>query len=48
MGENDWLYPEEARLLDEEFYYVQDKISKILKSQLKLLIKSHNKTNKLS
>jgi hypothetical protein len=26
MGENDWLYPEEARLLDEEFNHVQGKI----------------------
>jgi len=26
MGENDWLYPEEARLLDEEFERVQEKI----------------------
>ena len=26
MGENDWLYPEEARLLDEEFKNVQDNI----------------------
>ena len=35
MGENDWLYPEEARLLDEEFYYVQDKISKNTKKPVK-------------
>jgi hypothetical protein len=28
MGENDWLYPEEARLLDEEFNSVQHKIVK--------------------
>lgn len=27
MGENDWLYPDEARLLDEEFNNVQEKIS---------------------
>lgn len=27
MGENDWLYPEEIRLLDEEFNMVQKKIS---------------------
>lgn len=27
MGENDWLYPEEARLLDEEFDKVQGKIA---------------------
>ena len=27
MGENDWLYPEEARLLDEEFNNVQEKIA---------------------
>ncbi|MCG8502470.1 MAG: hypothetical protein MJB12_18965 [Firmicutes bacterium] len=26
MGENDWLYPEEAALLDEEFEEVQEKI----------------------
>lgn len=26
MGENDWLYPEEARLLDEEFESVKSKI----------------------
>ncbi|GEM_PF-340379 len=26
MGENDWLYPEEARLLDEEFSSVQSRI----------------------
>lgn len=26
MGENDWLYPEEARLLDEEFNEVQQRI----------------------
>lgn len=28
MGENDWLYPEEARLLDEEFENVQQRIEK--------------------
>lgn len=28
MGENDWLYPEEAKLLDEEFDTVQAKIVK--------------------
>jgi hypothetical protein len=28
MGENDWLYPEEARLLDEEFNMVQNAIGK--------------------
>lgn len=28
MGENDWLYPEEARLLDEEFSSVQNRIGK--------------------
>lgn len=28
MGENDWLYPEEARLLDEEFNLVQDSIAR--------------------
>lgn len=28
MGENDWLYPEEARLLDEEFNTVQERIVK--------------------
>ncbi|MCX7748186.1 MAG: hypothetical protein N2645_15070 [Clostridia bacterium] len=28
MGENDWLYPEEAKLLDEEFNNVQSKIAK--------------------
>ncbi len=28
MGENDWLYPEEARMLDEEFSNVQNKIQK--------------------
>lgn len=28
MGENDWLYPEEARMLDEEFSNVQNKIKK--------------------
>ncbi len=28
MGENDWLYPEEAALLDEEFEEVQEKIKK--------------------
>lgn len=28
MGENDWLYPEEARLLDEEFNDVQRQIIK--------------------
>ena len=27
MGENDWLYPEEIRLLDEEFETVQKSIS---------------------
>jgi len=27
MGENDWLYPDEARLLDEEFNDVQGKIA---------------------
>lgn len=35
MGENDWLYPEEARLLDEDFYYVQDKINKNVKREVK-------------
>ena len=25
-GENDWLYPEEARLLDEEFSSVQSRV----------------------
>jgi hypothetical protein len=28
MGENDWLYPEEARLLDEEFSTVQNAIAR--------------------
>jgi hypothetical protein len=28
MGENDWLYPDEARLLDEEFNRVQTRIAK--------------------
>jgi len=28
MGENDWLYPEEARMLDEEFNNVQAAVSK--------------------
>jgi len=28
MGENDWLYPEEARLLDEEFENVQNAVVK--------------------
>lgn len=28
MGENDWLYPEEARLLDEEFNSVQNSIAR--------------------
>lgn len=28
MGENDWLYPEEARMLDEEFSMIEDKIQK--------------------
>lgn len=28
MGENDWLYPEEARLLDEEYNNVQNAIAK--------------------
>ncbi|HOM01811.1 MAG TPA: hypothetical protein PLH43_03145 [Acetivibrio sp.] len=28
MGENDWLAPEEARLLDEEFNFVQNSIQK--------------------
>lgn len=28
MGENDWLYPDEARLLDEEFNMVQNAIEK--------------------
>lgn len=28
MGENDWLYPEEARLLDEEFNLVQSRIAR--------------------
>lgn len=28
MGENDWLYPEEARMLDEEFSTVENKINK--------------------
>lgn len=28
MGENDWLYPEEARMLEEEFNSVQETISK--------------------
>jgi len=27
MGENDWLYPEEAKMLDEEFNKVQQKIA---------------------
>lgn len=27
MGENDWLYPDEARLLDEEFATVQNRIA---------------------
>ncbi len=38
MGENDWLYPGEARLLDEEFKSVQSKITEgqeNKKSQLK-------------
>ncbi|HPU41481.1 MAG TPA: hypothetical protein PKY26_03620 [Acetivibrio clariflavus] len=28
MGENDWLYPEEARMLDEEFGMIESKIKK--------------------
>lgn len=36
MGENDWLYPEEAKLLNEEFYYVQDKINKKNKKELNI------------
>ncbi len=28
MGENDWLYPEEARMLDEEFSAIENKIHK--------------------
>lgn len=28
MGENDWLYPEEARLLEEEFTTVQNAVAK--------------------
>lgn len=28
MGENDWLYPEEARMLDEEFSIVESRIQK--------------------
>ena len=28
MGENDWLYPEEARMLDEEFSMIESKIQK--------------------
>ncbi|TYQ16096.1 UNVERIFIED_CONTAM: hypothetical protein Cloal_2599 [Acetivibrio alkalicellulosi] len=28
MGENDWLYPDEVRLLDEEYNFVQDSINK--------------------
>jgi hypothetical protein len=28
MGENDWLYPEEARMLDEEFNSVENRIHK--------------------
>jgi hypothetical protein len=28
MGENDWLYPEEARMLDEEFRIVEGRIQK--------------------
>ncbi len=28
MGENDWLYPEEARMLDEEFSIVENRIQK--------------------
>lgn len=28
MGENDWLYPEEARMLDEEFSMVENRIQK--------------------
>lgn len=28
MGENDWLYPEEARMLDEEFNMIESKIQK--------------------
>ncbi len=28
MGENDWLYPEEARMLDEEFSMVESRIQK--------------------
>ncbi|AEV67785.1 hypothetical protein [Acetivibrio clariflavus] len=28
MGENDWLYPEEARMLDEEFSVIESKIQK--------------------
>lgn len=28
MGENDWLYPEEARLLDEEYTVVQGRIAR--------------------
>lgn len=28
MGENDWLYPEEARMLDEEFNMIETRIQK--------------------
>lgn len=28
MGENDWLYPDEARMLDEEFTHVQETINR--------------------
>jgi len=29
MGENDWLSPQEARLLDEEFNSVQSSMQKV-------------------
>ncbi|MCR4435265.1 MAG: hypothetical protein QHH06_07995 [Clostridiales bacterium] len=34
MGENDWLYPDEARQLDEEFNDVQERIIKESESRL--------------
>lgn len=36
MGENDWVFPEEARLLDEEFNNVQKKITSEQKSKIQL------------
>jgi len=44
MGENDWLSPQEARLLDEEFNSVQSSMQKSQEKKQKELIRKKKAT----